>query len=698
MADDTRHIKELTKQTADRIAAGEVVERPVSIVKELVENSIDAGSTSIVVEIKDGGKSYIRVTDNGCGIRADETELAFKRHATSKISEVSDLDSISTLGFRGEALASIAAVSRTELTTKTADERAGSYLMMEGGNVSEKSERGCPEGTTVIVRDLFYNTPARRKFLKGANAESALVTDFVSKTALSHPDIRVRMINNGSTLFSTPGRGGIFTAIATVYDRHLAGNLIEGHADSGSGLSLDSYLSSPDNTRKNRRGQIFFVNGRWIKSRLLEECVSEAYKERMFEGRYPVAFLFLNVDPAFVDVNIHPNKMEVRFDDDRVVREFVTEALRESLRTRGAIPEVKSEYLKKGAESVNKRAGTKTDEEKSGEKDSGSSVAGRINKAAEQIDIRKMLKAKRAEEDKFHYSSGKHSGGAGGSHGNAGSFYGNAGGSGEGASDNSEAAAGSKTPAGRGTNGTSFGNGNADRADAGTSVSAEEQRSGIGSVKYDTEKDGFDFFAFDREERTAAPFDISSIEPAGVVFDEYILGSDADTFYIIDQHAAHERIFYEKLTDIYYRQQKTSQIIAIPITVEATFSSSGIEDEWLDLLRKTGFAIEEFGPKTYICREIPSYMTLEEAQSFLQDFTDETEKSGSAMTPVKRKKIVTRACKSAVKAHDHLTEEEVAGLLKELSKCRNPFSCPHGRPTVIRMSHDEIDRMFKRRG
>ena len=252
-----RHIVQLPRQIADRIAAGEVVDRPVSIVKELVENSIDAGSTSIVVEIRKGGKTYIRVTDNGSGISSADTETAFLRHATSKISSASDLDAIGTLGFRGEALASIAAVSRTELITKTAEERVGSYILMEGGIVAERSEKGCPAGTTIIVRDLFYNTPGRLKFLKSDNTEGALIIDLVSKIALAYPQIRVRMINNSNTLFTTSGRGNRLSAIATIYDPQLSKRLISVHAVSEqNGLELEGYISSPDNTRKNRRSQV----------------------------------------------------------------------------------------------------------------------------------------------------------------------------------------------------------------------------------------------------------------------------------------------------------------------------------------------------------------------------------------------------------------------------------------------------------
>ena len=387
MADFIRKkIAELPKQLADKIAAGEVVERPLSIVKELVENSIDAGSDFITVEIKNGGKSYIRVTDNGCGIPKEEVELAFKRHATSKIEKIRDLDSIETLGFRGEALSSIAAVSRTELITKSPEEPVGTSVINEGGNILSVSDTGCPDGMTIVVRDLFYNTPARLKFLKKDNTESSLIIDFISKIALAYPQIRVRLINNGNTLFTTPGRGDRFLAIATVYDPHTAEKMIRINDAEDDIFHLEGYISPPEHTRINRKNQIFFVNGRYVQSKVIERAVSDAYRQRLFEGRYPVVFLFLSVRPELLDVNIHPNKKEIRFDDEDRVSDFVTVAIKKGLNQKDAVGEItfrkdaSEESPEKTAEMKKKTlSGSRNDEQ--------------------QIDIRAILREKRAEQE-----------------------------------------------------------------------------------------------------------------------------------------------------------------------------------------------------------------------------------------------------------------------------------------------------------
>lgn len=709
-----RRIHQLPRQIADRIAAGEVVDRPISIVKELVENSIDAGSTSIVVEIRKGGKSYIRVTDNGSGIPADDTEIAFSRHATSKIREAEDLDAIGTLGFRGEALASIAAVSRTELITKTEEERVGTYMLMEGGFIAARSEKGCPSGTTMIVRDLFFNTPARLKFLKSDQAEGSLIIDFVSKVALAYPEIRIRMIHNNNTLFTTPGRGDRRSTIATIYDPHLADNLISAAASADEkGLELEGYLSSPDNTRKNRRSQIFFVNGRYIKNRILEECISEACRTRMFEGRHPVAFLFLKVDPSFIDVNVHPNKKEIRFDDDALIREFVTEALKKALQEPEAVPEIRYKGETK-AVSKEKESGStkKTEESRSVQKEiqkkpkesvlhdapasedpsimkrsSGSVSASSVSGSRqEQLDIHALLRQRREEKEA------------------------------EAASRQTGTLADSKTD----TEKQGISSVREQKTDYRTvpdyekkgektkavqeqmTLSGMEKASGApDQVKEKTENvtDGSDNYFNESSDRPEhVPFQVSSIQPVGVIFNEYILGSDEDNLYLIDQHAAHERIFYERLTESFYKREKASQLTVVPITIQTTFAAGSLAEEWMRFLRGIGFAIEEFGPKTYLVREIPSYMDLEEAESFLKDFTEETSTSGSFSNSRQRARIVSRACKSAVKAHDKLSPAEVQSLLRDLAACRNPFSCPHGRPTIIRMKHREIDRWFKREG
>ncbi len=621
-------IHELPKQMADKIAAGEVVDRPVSIVKELVENSIDAGASSITVEIKNGGKTYIRVTDNGCGISSDETVLAFKRHATSKLNTIRDLDAISTLGFRGEALASISAVSRVELTTRTADEETGTEVRIEGGITSSSEPAGCPQGTTIIVRDLFFNTPARMKFLKKDNSESTLIIDLISKIALAYPGIRVRLINNGNTLFATQGRGDMFNTIATIYDYAMAKKLIHFSKKTKDGLAVTGYISPPDETRANRRNQIFFVNGRYIQSKLLEKCISDAYREKVFEGRYPVVFLFIKLPPEQTDVNIHPNKKEIRFDDENMIREFVTGAVRDALTTPEAVPEFtfKKEKDRANVSSVPKH---------------------------EQLDIKNILRQKRAAENAVMFTSEKHD---------------------------------ESSPV----------------QNTGNSAAARASINAAAPTKPDISKTTAPLqqkqliFNPHVEPVTSHPFDVSAIRPIGSVFAEFILGCDDDSFYMIDQHAAHERVFYEKLTKEFYGQQTASQMLALPLQINVSPAVKNSENSWLGFLTNIGFSIEEFGPRTYAVKEIPAYMTISEAENFIGDFCDSLDETGSFKDQRRIDKIITRACKSAVKANDRLDAAEIEQLLKDLANCDNPFSCPHGRPTVIRMKKTEIEALFKR--
>ena len=332
-------IKILDKHIADKIAAGEVIDRPVSIVKELVENAVDAGASSITVQIKDGGRTYIRVTDNGCGIPADEVETAFRRHATSKIATEADLDCIETLGFRGEALASICAVSRVELITKTADAKAGRRVVVESSQVLENSATGCPDGTTVTVRDLFFNVPARYKFLATDASEARKVIDFVSRIALSYPDIRFSMINGSSRVFTTSGKGNILANIISIYGKDIGEGLIPVEKSEG-GFTLKAHVSSPDKTLPSRSRQIFCVNGRIIASSVLEKALDRAYAERMFKGRFPIAFIFLAMPAEKLDVNIHPTKRQIRFDKNSEVEDFVAEAIRTALKGEKAVPEI----------------------------------------------------------------------------------------------------------------------------------------------------------------------------------------------------------------------------------------------------------------------------------------------------------------------------------------------------------------------
>lgn len=652
MTELENRIKELPKVTADKIAAGEVIDRPVSIVKELFENSVDAGSTSITVEIKNGGKSYIRVTDNGCGIQREDVELAFCRHATSKLRTVKDLDTLHTLGFRGEALASIAAVSRTELITSTEDNGAGTSIFIEGGVTASVSDIGCQRGTTVIVKDLFFNTPARLKFMKKDNAESSLIIDFVSKVALAYPHIHVRLVNNGNTLFSTPGRGDRFNAIATIYDPTTASKLIKVNAEGENGLKLEAYVSSPEMTRASRSGQIFFMNGRYIKNKAIEDGVTEAYRQKMFEGRFPLAFIFLEVDPAFVDVNIHPNKREIKFDNDDRVRGFIADAIRQALWTPAAVPEIKFRKDDHAASAENA--------------DPMRSDRNRFHRMAgeqSRIDLHSILREKRQEE-------------------------------------NDKNTAPAPNMLNYTVNYDASGRKPADEDGAGPEKVKEQPVKWQVEVVADADRftgdENITAFAPELREPASRPFDIAAIKPLGAIFATYIVGSDEDTFYLIDQHAAHERIFYEKLVNQFYSNENAGQVLMLPVNIEVSHTVRNSQNEWMGFLQRIGFAVEEFGPKSYAVKQIPAYMEIDEAEEFLKDFFDSIESTRNFRDRAKLERITTRACKSAVKGNDRLTDREIDRLMQDLSHAVNPFTCPHGRPTIIKMKKTEIEALFKR--
>ncbi|NLP29718.1 MAG: DNA mismatch repair endonuclease MutL [Clostridiales bacterium] len=564
-------IKKLPKDVADKIAAGEVVDRPVSIVKELVENSIDAGATSIVVEIRRGGKEYIRVTDNGCGIPKADLHLAFLRHATSKIVNENDLNNINTLGFRGEALASIAAVSRVEIVTKASDEKLGSRLQIEGGNIIGEGDTGCPDGTTIIVRDLFYNTPARKKFMKQDAAESTLIIDSVSKIALAYPDIRIRLINNRTTLFSTRGKGNIYENILIIYSKEIGDRLIEVN-NQEEDYAIKAFISPLDLSRSNRKGQVFFVNGRHIESKVLEKAVSEGYKERLADGRFPLAFVFLTINPEYLDVNIHPNKREVRFYDSEKVQSFVVNSIQRALYSKGSLPEIKAKHIFQDKVEENNQ---------------------------EQVDIKTLLSHREPSDN------------------------------------------------------------------------------------------------IDNKEEDTNELKLSEITVTGSIFGTYITGFDQDSFYLIDQHAAHERVFYEKLIKLMEEMNSDSQVIISPFVINFPIAIKIESSQWLDKLKEIGYVLEEFGPKSFIVKAIPLCMNLSEAKSFLDDFLDQIGESSNTYYK-KLDKIIINACKSAVKANDRLSPEEVKELINDLVKTKNPLTCPHGRPTLIKLSKYEIEKMFKR--
>ena len=597
-------IRVLDSFVADKIAAGEVIERPVSAVKELVENSIDAGAGSIIVEIRGGGKSYIRVTDDGCGISFDEAETAFLRHATSKISGIADLDNIISLGFRGEALASISAVSRLTMVTRRAEDMSGVKLVLHGGRVVSKERTGCNTGTTVIVEDLFYNTPARRKFMKTDAREASSIIELIQQYAVCYAGIRFMMINNGMTLFTTNGDGDPYAVIRTLYPSIAKNGLIPVENE-----HVKGYVSDPGSTMSTRKGQLFFVNGRLVSSAVIEKALDEGYLGRIFSG-FPAAVLFIEAEPCDIDVNIHPGKQEIRFLRQDEVRKDISEAVSKAVMTDSGVPK-----------------GFVNSIEKSPEKQLNDSV--QQKNETEQTSIREFLK-----------SLDRH--------------------------DSYEMPEAVETP---------------ETAEE-TAVYAPV------SSPVKTEAEVI---------RKPALFDFADLAFKGYVFNTYIIMQGKDELYIFDQHAAHERIFYEKFMRGYNNSAHSPQPVLTAFTINVSndvYSMSG--EEWLGDLIRMGYDIEDFGDCTFIVRGIPSYMSVGEAEGFARGYAEAAGEAGGSNRVV-IDKLITKSCKSAVKAHDVLSEHEITDLMSELAKCDNPYSCPHGRPTFIRVSSYDIERSFRRK-
>lgn len=591
--------------TTNKIAAGEVVERPISIVKELVENSIDAGASSIVVEIKNGGKSYIRITDNGSGILPDEVEMAFERHATSKISDSEDLNHLMSLGFRGEALASIAAVSHTELITKTPSNQSGIQVKLDGGVLSHKKEMGCPNGTTIIISDLFYNTPARLKFLKQDATEANLIIDFVSKISLAFSDIGFRLINNGKILFSTSGSGDTYKSITSIFQKEIAQDLIQ-VLECNDFYELKAYVSTSSNTRASKKYQIFFMNGRYIKSPLLDRALNNAYRELVFEGRYPIAFLFLKVKPEWVDVNIHPNKKEVRFRDEKGIEDFIDNTLVNALRSAAAsIPKIKTEKI-----FVENNTHNEVEVEKT-----------------VQVDITSLPKTKPMT---FNESWEK------------------------------------------------------------PKVESYEIKAfqALELKEPSVEKTPIQ----PKEE----PFNLLSLNTLGTVFGTYVAAFDQEYFYLIDQHAAHERILYEDFIAQYLNEDANVQRLLSPYIIELSVSDAHNAQENLGFIQKLGYEIEAFGKNSFIVKGVPSMLQFNDSKVFLNDIIESLSTRLITQQKEQIEKVIRNACRKAIKANDYLNNKEIEHMISLLSKTDNPFSCPHGRPIFIKLSEHDIEKMFKR--
>ena len=675
-------IKVLDKSVSDKIAAGEVIERPLSIVKELVENAVDSGADSIICEIKNGGKSYIRVTDNGSGIPYDEAELAFLRHATSKIEKAKDLDSIETLGFRGEALASICAVSQTEMITKIRDSKTGVRLVYRGGRVFTKDQTGCPDGTTIVVTDLFYNTPARAKFLKSDSAEASLIIDFISRMALAYKDIKFRLINNDKILFSTLGDGNRFKTILRVYpsvdQKHMVPLEYEEE-----GMYIEGYISTPAFSKTSRSQQIFFVNGRSVDSKVMERGVTFGYRERLFEGRYPVCFLFLRVDPQSLDVNIHPNKREVRFDEEGKVAEFIGRAISYALSSKEAVVNA-SDAVYNRMENMEGLPSFVRNDSSAGVLFTNKST--KPKDEGQQVDIKSILQKKenkpeippqwetlRAPDVPPQVEPRK-------------------------TPDIIRTPEPIKTP-------EPFKMPPADPVDDFEFKFDESKITApVDSTKNVSLREASEKRLGLQEQKTPIeiyspllkPFDFNDLWVTGCIFDTYITATDDDSFYLIDQHAAQERVFYEKLVGEYEAGEKVRQTIMVPLIINVDYSQLENSNEWIDTLTEMGFTIEEFGGNAFRITEIPMFMEIGEADEFIRVFLANTKIGTGMRNTVVINKLIMMSCKAAIKAHDKLSLNEMKALLKDLANCRNPFSCPHGRPTAIKLTQYDLEKMFKR--
>lgn len=710
--------------TINKIAAGEVIERPASVVKEMVENSIDAGATAITVEIKNGGISFIRITDNGKGIAKDDTEIAFERHATSKIRTANDIETIHSMGFRGEALASIAAVANVELVTKTEKDEIGTRVVVEAGKVLEHEEIGCKTGTSITVKNLFFNTPVRYKFLKKDFTESGYIEDAITRLALVNPHIAFKLINSGKTIIQTNGNGDVQAVIYGIYGKNIAENVLKvdyTYED----IHITGVIGKPEIARSNRSNQLFFVNNRYVKDKALSGAIEKAFKGLLTIGKYAFSILNIDMDPAKVDVNVHPAKLEVRFADDSKIFKSVYHAVNDTL--------LKNDLIK-GSEKPEEGFVNTQNTSLFGNRVSPTTEALQKNRFNGLLELQRKIKEdlekskaelnSKSEEENKLLNTVK----------------------------NIENSLENKTSNVEETKQDI----KVEESEAPKDITTEEPKIKIEQLEEaskeidkqienianenikDTPKTSFDEMYFkifgtkppkpegdedsnkdeNEIEDSAHLLKPNEVENTnlfdnieddykykpqykfvGIVFNTYIIFEMDNEMYIMDQHAAHERIMFEKVKKNYYSDEaKDSQLMLLPDIITLTHKEMDIAKENMDLFRKAGFIIDEFGENTIKISGTPSIcVDLNTRELFLETLDEINAVARTAKQEKENRFLATIACKSAVKAHMVLTKEEVESLMDELLKLTNPFTCPHGRPTVIKMSKYEIERKFERK-
>ena len=644
------NIQVLDQITIDKIAAGEVIERPSSIVKELVENAIDAKATAVTVEIKEGGISFIRITDNGCGIPKEEVPLAFLRHSTSKIRCVEDLSGISSLGFRGEALSSIAAISQVELITKTRESEFGTKYVIEGGQEKSLEDAGAPDGTTFLIHQIFYNTPARRKFLKTPMTEASHVNELMIRLALSHPEVSIQFINNGQKKLHTSGNGKLKDVIYHVFGRDIANNLLEVD-ERIDGIHLTGFIGKPLVSRGNRNYENYYINGRYVKSNIIAKAIEDAYKDFTMQHKYPFTVLHFKMDGQDLDVNVHPTKMELRFSNQQEVYNFVYHALKNALTEKELIPRVElpeAKEVPKIPEPSIEKTMSLPNQRPSLEKPEIKDEAYFMKKMRERVESyhKQHSQAEVKDRTQIHREPMQ--------------------------IDRIREAA------------------NYARAQAKVEKSINPPKKVASSM----ESTQLNFF----EEKLLSKKSMKEYKLIGQVFETYWLVEFQDQLYIIDQHAAHERILYEKTLRGMKDRNYTSQYLSPPIILNLSMQEAELLRTHMDLFVGIGFEIEEFGGDSYAIRAVPDNLFSIAKKELLIEMLDNlSEEITSKEAPdMIAEKIASMSCKAAVKGNSRLSAAEVDTLIGELLELENPYHCPHGRPTIIAMTKRELEKKFKR--
>lgn len=698
--DPMTEIHVLDSNTVDHIAAGEVVERPSSIVKELVENSIDAGSKHITVEIKDGGISMVRVTDDGSGIDKSQLSKVFLRHATSKIKEIEDLDTVMSLGFRGEALSSISAVCQVELITKTKDDLTGMRVCINGGQMEEPEEVGAPNGTTIIARNIFFNTPVRKKFLKTAQTEASYIADLMQHIALSAPSVAIQFIQNGATKFYTSGNGNIQEIIYRIYGKDVASHLLS-LQNTMDGVTVKGFLGKPVLNRSNRSFETFFVNHRYIKNGQMSLAVEEGYKTFLMQHKYPFVVLYFEIDPTKIDVNVHPTKMDIRINEPMQFLAFIRDAVKDCLTGKQFISSMEiAPFEKKKEESLFEKELTKKVPQPFEQKrilaETSRYDAAATKKAEENVilDAKKLdlgVASTEARQTTIDYNKKE-----------------------EKLPDNipsnevqplEKLQPTSKNPADshdishrneellpKRENkilGTILPGSTTSQSKLPTSGNVIKQKDTLILEK----PEQLSLF----EDEDLVNHELENFKILGQVFDTYWIVATSSKIYYIDQHAAHEKVMYEKLMAHYKEKEVMKQQLNPPIAINVTIKEQGVIQKHMDVFEKLGFELDDFGENVYALRSVPMDLYgMTEKEQFLSVLDELVEFPVHGDSEGILSKIASMSCKAAVKGNMKLSYQEAEELLKELFACENPYNCPHGRPTIISQSKYELEKKFKR--